>query len=415
MRPSAASELHQEIIDLAIILQAEPVMATTSATVSDHRYRKTLHNKLSLQTILREADVELDGNRPWDIEVRDERFYDRVFREGDMGVGESYVAGWWDCGKLDELTEKVLKHDLYRHRGVGWRNWLLQVRMRWWNLQSPSRAPQVARAHYDRGNDFFKELLGPTMAYSCADWSRARSLEQAQQDKSDVICRKLQLRRGQKLLDIGCGWGGLARHAAMNYGCHVTGITISKAQEEYAEAMCRDLPVRILCWDYRDGRLASLGPFDRIVSVGMFEHVGWKNYRRYMSIVRGLLEDGGLFLLHTIGVHRPSTVGFWLEQNIFPNSQLPRMEHMVRAIDERFVMEDWQNMGADYDRTLMAWHANLDRYADRHGVSRDAAFYRRWAFYLLTCAGLFRVRNRAQLWQIVMSKEGHRHGYRPVR
>jgi cyclopropane-fatty-acyl-phospholipid synthase len=385
------------------------------ATPPDQRDRKILRNKRSLEAILQEADIELDGSRPWDIEVRDERFYDRVFRDSDMGVGESYVAGWWDCAKLDELAERVLEHDLYRHAGAGWRCWLVGIRGRLFNLQSRSRAPEVARAHYDLGNGFFQELLGSTMAYSCADWSRARNLEQAQQDKFDVICRKLHLRRGQKLLDIGCGWGGLARHAAVNYGCQVTGITISKAQEEHASALCRELPVRIFCWDYRDGRLGGLGLFDRIVSVGMFEHVGWKNYRRYMSVVSDLLRDDGLFLLHTIGVSRPSTVGFWLERNIFPNSELPRMVHIVGAIDELFVVEDWQNVGAYYDQTLMAWHANLDLYAQRHSLSRDSAFYRRWAFYLLTCAGLFRVRNRAQLWQIVMSKRGIRHGYRAVR
>jgi cyclopropane-fatty-acyl-phospholipid synthase len=387
-------------------------MATAKQHIAavDRRFRKTFRNKRSLQAILHEADIELDGSRPWDLEIHDERFYDRVFREGDLAVGESYVAGWWDCRKLDQLTQKVLEHELYQHASMGWRSWLMQIRQWLCNLQSRSRAPQVARAHYDLGNDFFKELLGSTMAYSCADWSSAKNLEQAQQDKFDVLCRKLLLQPGQHLLDIGCGWGGLARHAAVNYGCEVTGITISKAQKEYAAGNCRGLPVNILCCDYRDGRLVSLGPFDRIVSVGMFEHVGWKNYRLYMSLAHGLLADDGLFLLHTIGVHRPSIAGYWLEQNIFPNSQLPRMVHIVRAVDELFVIEDWQNVGAYYDRTLMAWYANLERYAERHSLSRDSAFYRRWTFYLLTCAGLFRVRNRAQLWQIVMSKRGVRHG-----
>jgi cyclopropane-fatty-acyl-phospholipid synthase len=359
--------------------------------------------------------VTVNGPSPWGIHVHDERFYDCALRDGDLGVGESYAAGWWDCERLDELAYRVLSHDLLANARLGWRTVLATLEHKLFNLQSRGRASQVAEAHYDLSNEFFEQMLGPSMAYSCGYWRHATSLDEAQEAKHDLICRKLQIEKNDRVLDIGCGWGGFARHAARKCGCHVTGIPISQQQSDYAQKFCAGLPVAIVLCDYRDEELRALGPFDKIVSVGMFEHVGRKNYRCFMTIVHDLLSDVGLFLLHAIGANGDSGLGTWMERYIFPNSELPRSADIIRAIEGLFVMEDWHNFGAYYDKTLMAWYDNVERHPAARELLKARGLDRRWRYYLLTCAGTFRLRSRTQLWQIVLSKYGVRNGYVSVR
>jgi cyclopropane-fatty-acyl-phospholipid synthase len=253
-------------------------------------------------------------------------------------------------------------------------------------------------------------MLGPTMAYSCGYWRKANTLEEAQNAKHELACRKLGLRDGLRVLDIGCGWGGFAKYAATHYGVEVTGVTLSMAQAEYAEQRCAGLPVRIELRDYRDVRES----FDRIVSIGMFEHVGPGNYREYFESVRRNLAADGLFLLHTIGTLRSKrTMNHWMARYIFPNAVVPSGSQILRAAEGIFVLEDWHNFGADYDKTLMAWHANFEAawpaLCDRYGER----FRRMWRYYLLTCAGSFRAR-QSQLWQVVFSKHGVPGGYARV-
>jgi cyclopropane-fatty-acyl-phospholipid synthase len=279
------------------------------------------------------------------------------------------------------------------------------------NRQGPSRAFEVGRRHYDLGNDLFRVMLDRRMMYSCALWETADTLDDAQEAKLDLICRKLRLEPGMRVLDIGCGWGGLARYAAESHGVRATGVTVSERQVESAREACAGLPVEILLQDYReiDGR------FDRIVSVGMFEHVGGENYRRYMQVVHRCLEEGGLFLLHTIaGNTSVRTVDPWVRTHIFPNSMLPSAAQISTAAEGLFVLEDWHSLGPHYDRTLMAWHANFLAAWGRLSAAYDERFRRMWCYYLLSSAGAFRARSN-QLWQIVLSKGGIRGGYRPVR
>jgi cyclopropane-fatty-acyl-phospholipid synthase len=280
--------------------------------------------KRSIQTLLKEAGVAIDGPNPWDIHVRDERFYDAALRDGELGVGESYAAGWWDCEQLDELTGRILSHDLLRRVGRGWRTLWATFKHKLLNLQTENRATQVAWAHYDRSNEFFQQMLGPTMSYSCAYWRNADCLDKAQHDKHDLICRKLGVKKNDRVLDIGCGWGGFAKHAAQNYGCHVTGITISRAQHEFARGFCANLPVDIVFGDYRGDLLRSMGPFDKIVLIGMFEHVGGSNHRQCLAIAHELLKDDGLFLLQVIGGSTSCGFGAWIDRYIFPNGELPK-------------------------------------------------------------------------------------------
>lgn len=364
---------------------------------------------------LARVGVEVGGSRPWDVRVHDRRFFSRVIRAGSLGAGEAYVDGWWDCDRLDELVARLLRSDVHVEFGGRFWNAMASLIATLSNRQAGGRARAVANLHYDRDVAMFEAMLGPTMNYSCAYWRHARDLDAAQRDKMELICRKLGLQRGHKLLDLGCGWGGLARYAARRFRCRVFGVTISERQSDYAREFCRGLPVDILNCDYRDPAVRSAGPFDRVVSVGMFEHVGRKNFATFFDVCRDALTDGGLVLLQTFGREGDASVDLWTDRYIFPNSYVPTISDIGASAHGRFIMEDWHNFGADYDRTLMAWHARFERWAARQSPPLDQRFHRMWRYYLLTYAGCFRARTSNQLWQIVLSKRGCPGGYASVR
>jgi cyclopropane-fatty-acyl-phospholipid synthase len=279
------------------------------------------------------------------------------------------------------------------------------------NLQSFRRAFEVGEKHYDIGNDLFSKMLGETMIYSCGYWKEADGLDAAQKNKMDLICRKLDLRPGQRILDIGCGWGSFAKYAAENYGVSVVGITISKEQREFAENLCKGLSVEFRLQDYRD----LDEKFDHIVSVGMIEHVGFKNYRNYMEVAKRCLKTDGLFLLHTIGSMKSgSGTDPWTNRYIFPNGMIPSLKQLAKSVEGLFVIEDVHNFGSYYDNTLMAWCANFEAAWPELKTKYDKRFYRMWKYYLLSCAGAFRARS-LQLWQIVLSSDGVSGGYETVR
>ena len=359
--------------------------------------------------LLSAADVGVDGERDWDLHVHDDRFYGRVLRTGSLGLGESYMDGWWDCRRLDEAVHRMLRGGLQRRVTGGGRAGAA-VRASLVNLQSVSRAFQVGQRHYDIGMDLFQRMLDRRMIYSCAYWRDADDLDAAQEAKLDLICRKLRLQRGMRVLDIGCGWGGTLQYAAERYGVEGVGVTVSRDQAEDARRRCEHLPVEIRLQDYRELNER----FDRVLSVGMFEHVGVRNYRLFMGVVRRCLGPDGLFLLHTIGSNRSDLAGdVWMDRYIFPNAKLPSAKQIAEATESLFVLEDWHNIGANYDPTLMAWHANLEPRWDEI-PNYDERFRRMWRYYLLACAGSFRAR-RNQVWQIVLSPGGVTGGYHPER
>jgi cyclopropane-fatty-acyl-phospholipid synthase len=357
------------------------------------------------------ADIRVGGGRPWDMRVHHPDTFDRILTRGSLGLGESYVDGWWDCDQVDEFITRILRARLDEQVGrVGWLWASLKARLT--NLQSQHRAWQVGEMHYDLGNDLYEAMLDPSMAYSCAYWPQAQTLAQAQEAKLDLICQKLKLQPGMTLLDIGCGWGSLMLFAAQHYGVHCVGLTISKEQAKLGAQKARNLPVRFELADYRQFNPDSEQRFDRIASVGMFEHVGHKNYRAYFDMARRSLRDDGLFLLHTIGKNRAGAgIDPWIEKYIFPNGVLPSASEIAYLSEDAFVMEDWHNFGEDYDKTLMAWYARFEaawpELKDRYGER----FYRMWCYYLQCCAGTFRARDN-QLWQVVLSPRGHAGGYR---
>lgn len=349
--------------------------------------------------LLQEAGITVNGNRPGDITVHNEQLYSTLLRNGSLALGETYMAGWWDCERLDIFFERLMLSHSEEKIKKSLRLMMTLMLAKIINFQTKQRAFEVGKKHYDLGNDLFQCMLDRNMVYTCGYWKNANTLDEAQLAKLELVCQKLQLKPGMRLLDIGCGWGALAKYAAEQYQVECVGITISKQQYEYAKDICKGLPIDIRFQDYRD----VSGTFDRVVSLGMFEHVGHLNYHHYMQIVKKLLNPNGLFLLHTIGSNISVTkADEWINKYIFPNGMLPSIVQIAKASEGLFIMEDWHNFGAYYDKTLMAWDENFKKNWGKLKDNYDERFYRMWNYYLLQCAGVFRAREM-QLWQIVFS------------
>jgi cyclopropane-fatty-acyl-phospholipid synthase len=377
--------------------QAISIEETSDIVGSEEKSEKTL-----LKKMFASAGIAVNGVRPWDIRVHDDRFYQRVLRDKNLGLGEAYMEGWWDCSRPDEMIYRLLCSDIVEKSRKS-----LQYLVRFLpaillNLQSRSRAPVVARRHYDLDNELFFSFLDPYHQYSCGYFENTDNLAEAQQNKLALLCAKLNLDASDHVLDIGCGWGGFAKYAAERFGCRVTAVNISQEQLRYARDFCKGLPVYFEDRDYR----AIEGKFDKIVSVGMFEHVGRKNYHTFMKVVHRCLKDDGIFLLQTIGNNKSRTgCDPWITRYIFPNGMLPSTTQIGKAAERLFVIEDWHNLGPHYDKTLVAWNHNFQQAWPKLKNRYDTKFKHMWEYYLLSCAGAFRARN-IQLWQIVMTRYG---------
>lgn len=351
----------------------------------------------TVERLLRECGITPGGPEPTDLQVHDKRFYARVLSQGSLGLGESYMDGWWDAADLDGFVYRLLKARVDRHVR-SWRDVAAWVTATVFNLQRRSRAFQVGEQHYDIGNDLYAAMLDPRMMYSCAYWEGVDTLAGAQEAKLDLVFRKLDLRPGQRVLDIGSGWGGALQYAVERYGVQGVGVTVSREQAELARQRCAGLPVEFRLQDYRD----LDERFDHLYSIGMFEHVGVKNYRTYMEVAHRCLKPEGRFLLHTIGKAGSSRhTDPWLHRYIFPNSLIPSQEQIARAAEGLFLIQHWQRIGPHYDTTLLAWRDNFERawpsLKDRYGER----FYRMWRYYLSACAASFRA-HRNDVWQVLL-------------
>jgi cyclopropane-fatty-acyl-phospholipid synthase len=380
-------------------------MVTTATTATQKllsSFDPRRANELCIE-LLASAGITAGGDRPWDITVHDDRMWSRVLRDGTLGVGESYVEGWWDTPALDQFVDRAMRMRIGETLRENWMVVPHVLRAKVLNLQNLRRAFSNIHHHYDIGNDLYEAMLGERMLYTCAYYPPGvESLDAAQEAKLDLVCRKIGLRAGMRVLDLGCGWGGFAAFAAERYGVEVVGFTISEEQVKWARAHHAHLPVDIRLDDYRK----ATGTYDAVVSIGLLEHVGPKNYRGYMELVDRCLAPGGVAFVHTIGGNRPrAQIDPWFDKYIFPNAVLPTLARIVTAMEGVFVPEDIHNIGEDYDRTLMAWWQNFDRAWPRLRDRYGEPFYRMWKFYLLGSAGAFRSR-RQQLFQIVMTRSG---------
>ncbi|MCD6201144.1 MAG: cyclopropane fatty acyl phospholipid synthase [Bacteroidales bacterium] len=355
-----------------------------------------------IRSLLKDAEITVAGDKPWDIQVHDQRMYKRVLNGGMLAVGESYMDGWWDTPSLDEFINRVLRAKLDRKIKGDWKTILFLLRSKMFNMQTRGRSRKVGEEHYDLGNDLYRRMLDKRMNYTCAYWKNAKTLDEAQEAKLDLVCRKTELKPGMKVLELGCGWGSFAKYAAEKYGVHVTAYNISEEQVKLARELTRGLEVEILQKDYREAE----GKYDAVISIGIMEHVGYKNYHTYMEITDRCLKEDGVALIHTIGGNISTThTNPWTDKYIFPNGMLPSVAQLSEAMEGLFVIEDLHNFGPDYDKTLMAWFGNFDKSWPELKDKYGERFYRMWKFYLLSAAGGFRSRSN-QLWQIVMTRPG---------
>lgn len=364
----------------------------------------TTPDEAIVRALLESAGIEVNGSHPWDIQVQDSRFYTRLLREPHLTMGEGFMWGWWECEAIDQLVERIIMARLDDKVKGNWKVALHVLRSRLFNLQAPSRAFEVGRRHYDIGNDLYRAMLDRRMNYTCAYWQNATSLDAAQEAKLDLVCRKIDARPGMRILELGCGWGAFAKFAAERYGAHVVGVTVSAEQVSLGKELCQGLPVDMRLMDYRD----AVGTYDAVVSIGIMEHIGYKNYGTYMDVVSRCLEPGGIAFAHTIAGNESATsTDPFAQRYLFPNGMLPSIAQLAQAMEGRFVAEDWHNIGPHYDPTLMAWCANFDRAWPELKGRYDEPFRRLWRYYLLGSAGGFRARGK-QVWQIVMTRHGTR-------
>lgn len=372
-----------------------------------------MYEKKLVEFLLRGKGITINGDKPWDPQIYNNNFYSRVLKYGSLGLGESYMEKWWDCQHLDQLIARILKNGVPWIAALNPKALSLFIKSKLKNTSPEEKAFNIGKVHYDLGNDLFEAMLDPTMTYSCGYWKNASTLEEAQLAKFDLICHKLKLKGGEKILDIGCGWGGFARYVAIHYGVKVVGLTVSEEQATLARERCKGLPIEIRLQDYRDVN----EQFDHIVSVGMFEHVGSKNYHTYMEIIKKCLKPGGLFLLHTIGARGLffHSMDPWNEKYIFPLGELPMRREIRKSSRNLFEIKDWHEFGRDYDLTLMCWYNQFitawnRRLENKYRHLIDGQFYRMWKYYLLSCAGSFRIGN-IQLWQIVLAHPDEHKNY----
>ncbi len=365
--------------------------------------------RTKITELLRFADITVDGKQPYDIQIHHPDFFKRVIGQGSLGLGEAYMDGWWQCEQLDEFIYRALTARL-QTKITTLKDKLFYVYAHFINRQTGKKAFEVGSQHYDVGNDLYERMLDKRMIYTCGYWQDANDLDQAQEHKLELVCRKLKLQPGMRVLDIGCGWGGAARYMAEKYDVEVLGISVSQEQVDLANAQSDGFNVSFEFADYRDLNQS----FDRVFSLGMFEHVGYKNYADYFKVVDRCLNDGGLFLLHTIGFQYTSEkVDPWIERYIFPNSILPSAELISKHSAPYFKLEDWHNFGLDYVKTLHAWDQNISA-AWSELPNYDDEFQRKWHYYLMCCAGSFKACNN-HLWQIVFSKGEKDEPYQAVR
>jgi cyclopropane-fatty-acyl-phospholipid synthase len=360
-----------------------------------------------IEALLAGADIEIGGSRAQDIQVHDERLFRRVLADGTLGLGEAYMDGWWDCERLDDFFARALSAGIDGKLPFTTDVLWLGLSARLFNRQSQRRSWRVADTHYNLGIDIFEATFDARLTGSCGYWKTATDLDAAQEAKLELVCRKIGLQSGQSVLDIGCGWGAFMGYAAERHGAQCAGVTVSREQVAYGRRRYAGLPIEFRLQDYRD----YVGRTDHVVSMGMFEHVGARNYRRYFELARRSMAEGGLFLLHSIiGNARQDRIEPWLDKYIFPAGVLPTVGQIGEACEGLFVIEDFENFGAFYDRTLMAWWTKFQAHRVTIAARHGERLCRMWDYYLCSCAGGFRSRT-ISVGQWVLSPRGVPGGY----
>ena len=361
-----------------------------------------MNHQVKIAGLLADAGIIVNGPNPWDPQVHNPKLWTRMLAQGTLGLGEAYMDGWWDCDDLAEFFSRAINAQVETKLGLSPNLVAQLVQARILNMQTIRMAKRVAQIHYSE-TDAYKASLDKRMTGSCGYWPEGvTNVDAAQEAKLDMVCRKIGLKQGDRVLDIGCGWGAFMGFAAEKYGADCVGVTISPDQAAYGRERYKNLPVEFQVKDYREFE----GKVDHIVSMGMFEHVGYRNFRTYFETARRAIRDDGLFMLHTIGSPDTThTIDPWLEKYIFPGGVLPSIAQIGKAIEGLFTVIDVHNIGPHYDKTLMAWYENFEANWPKNRNPEQERFYRMWKYYLLCCAGAFRSRT-LQVWQFVLSTTG---------
>ncbi|WP_051332335.1 cyclopropane fatty acyl phospholipid synthase [Cucumibacter marinus] len=357
--------------------------------------------------LLADVGITVNGSNPWDPQMKNPDVWSRLYAHGSVGLGEAYMDGWWECEDLAEFFNRVIGAGIQDRLRITpnliWQH--LQARLL--NMQNLGRSKRVAQMHYNQ-TEAYLASLDARVTGSCGYWPEGvENVDQAQEAKLDMVCRKVGLKPGDRVWDIGCGWGAFMGFAAEKYGADCVGVTVSPDQAAYGRERYKDLSVEFQVKDYREFD----EKVDHIVSMGMFEHVGYKNYRTYFETARRAIKDDGLFMLHTIGSpDSTTTIDPWIEKYIFPGGVLPSLTQIGKAIEDLFVVIDLHNIGPHYDKTLVAWNENFQANWPAPKTDDEHRFKRMWEYYLLCCAGGFRSRI-IQVWQFVLSTRGVPEGY----
>ncbi len=332
------------------------------------------------------------GKPEFKLIVKTEKCAENILMNGEFGFCQAYMAGnivvEGDFRQLMRVGILTLPQKL--QLSLRFKIDFLFRYMTYLNF--PRRAQKNISHHYNLGNNFYRLWLDKSMAYSCAYFHHVDdSLEQAQQQKYDYICRKLRLAEGETLLDVGCGWGGMLIYAAKHYGIKGVGCTLSKQQVKFSQQKIRDAgleaQISIQYMDYRD----LTGQFDKFVSIGMFEHVGREFIPLFMKKIKTLLKPGGLGLLHTIGKEKKSSVNLWTMKYIFPGGYLPSLDEIVRAMGKiGLVPVDIENLRLHYAMTLDKWSERFEAHTDEIKQMFDETFVRMWRLFLNGSAASFR-------------------------
>jgi cyclopropane-fatty-acyl-phospholipid synthase len=342
--------------------------------------------------------------------VHNQRLYSQLLGNADLALGESYMDGWWDeaDGRIVDLMAVIYGNDL----GASIRGNLLRklnLLYRWLiTIATVRRSRSNVEFHYDTSNEFFELILDPLMTYSCGyQFLPDDTLEEMQIQKYELISRKLDLQPGDRLLDIGCGWGGMLRYAAKHYGVRGVGMTLSGEQAKWARQRIRedglDDRIEIRVEDYRHTK----GEFDKVVSIGMFEHVGREFHNTYMRRVYGLMRNGGLGVLHTMGGTGSTFPGLWLRKYIFPGTYLPGIGALTGTAERADLkVVHMENLKPHYAETARYWKENL--HAHRKAVMAlpgfgDERVFRMWDYYLQLLEGSFRFGD-LQVYQVLCYK-----------
>jgi len=352
-----------------------------------------------IEEMFAKADVRIDGSRPFDIQVRDDRFYRRVLSNPSLGIGESYMDGWWECEDIVEMVARFIRANLHKPSAADLKFVAHFLWIQMSGLGKRSKAFEVGQAHYDLGNDLFEAMLDKRMIYSCAYWKDAVTLEQAQEHKLDLICRKISLKPGMKVLEIGCGWGGWAKFAAEKYRVEVVGLTVSKEQQAYAQKSCAGLPVEFRLQDYRD--LPAGERYDKLVSIEMLEAVGHRYLGEWCRVAARAVKPDGLMALQYITCadarYEELRRGVdFIQKHIFPGGLILSANRLndLLASAGGFVLHALEDMGQDYARTLRAWREEFNRRAAAvRQLGFDERFLRKWNYYLAYCEAAFALRN----------------------